>query len=57
MRIAIPTNNPGGMEAARSDHFGHCDVFTLVDVDAENNVTGVELMPVPEHSAGGCMDF
>ena len=55
MRIAIPTNNPGGMEASRSDHFGHCDVFTLVEVDTDNKVTSVEKMPVPDHGAGGCM--
>ncbi len=55
MRIAIPTNNPGGMEATRSDHFGHCDVFTLVEVDSENKVVSMELLPVPEHGAGGCM--
>ncbi|HIP39707.1 MAG TPA: dinitrogenase iron-molybdenum cofactor biosynthesis protein [Desulfocapsa sulfexigens] len=55
MRIAIPTNNPGGMEASRSDHFGHCDVFTLVEVDPDNKVTSVETLPVPDHGAGGCM--
>lgn len=55
MRIAIPTNNPGGLEATRSDHFGHCDVFTLVEVDADNKVTSVEMLPVPDHGAGGCM--
>ena len=54
MRIAIPTNNPGGMEATRSEHFGHCDVFTLVEVDAENNISSVETLPVPEHGTGGC---
>lgn len=55
MRIAIPTNNPGGLEASRSEHFGHCDVFTLVEVDSDNKVTSVETLPVPDHSAGGCM--
>ncbi len=55
MKIAIPTNNPGGMEAPRSDHFGHCDVFTLVEVDGDKNVVSVDLLPVPDHSAGGCM--
>ena len=55
MRIAIPTNNPGGMEAPRSDHFGHCDVFTLVEVDGDNKVVSVDLLPVPDHGAGGCM--
>ena len=55
MKIAIPTNNPGGMEAAWSDHFGHCDVFTVVEVDAENKIASVETLPVPDHGAGGCM--
>lgn len=55
MKIAIPTNNPGGMEASRSDHFGHCDVFTLVEVDGDNKVLSVDLLPVPDHGAGGCM--
>ncbi len=55
MRIAIPTNNPGGMEASRSEHFGHCDVFTLVEVDSDNKVISVEMLPVPQHEEGGCM--
>lgn len=55
MRIAIPTNNPGGMEAGRSDHFGHCDLFTLVEVDDDKKINSVETLPVPDHSAGGCM--
>lgn len=55
MRIAIPTNNPGGMEARRSDHFGHCDVFTVVELDEEKKIKKVELIPTPEHGAGGCM--
>ena len=55
MKIAIPTNNPGGMDAGRSDHFGHCDVFTVVEVDNDNKVTSTELLPVPDHGSGGCM--
>ncbi len=55
MKIAIPTNNPGGMEASRSDHFGHCDVFTVVEVDADKKIASVEMLPVPDHDAGGCM--
>ena len=55
MKIAIPTNNPGGMEASRSDHFGHCDVFTVVEVDADKKISSVETLPVPDHGAGGCM--
>ncbi len=32
-RIAIPSQNTGGLDGMRSGHFGHCDVFTLVDVE------------------------
>lgn len=55
MRIAIPTNNPGGMQARRSEHFGHCDVFTVVELDEDKNIKTVEMIPTPEHGAGGCM--
>lgn len=43
------------MEASRSDHFGHCDVFTLVEIDAEKSISSVETLPAPDHGAGGCM--
>jgi predicted Fe-Mo cluster-binding NifX family protein len=31
-RIAIPSMEAGGLDGHRSGHFGHCDVFTFVDV-------------------------
>ena len=31
--VAVPSMNPGGLDAPRSGHFGHCDVFTLVHVE------------------------
>ncbi len=55
MKVAIPTNNPGGLEASRSDHFGHCDFFTLVEVNTDKTINSVEALPVPDHGAGGCM--
>ena len=39
MKIAIPTNAPGGIEGARSGHFGHCDVFTVVEVSDGHRTT------------------
>jgi predicted Fe-Mo cluster-binding NifX family protein len=42
------------MEAAVSDHFGHCDVFTLVDVEG-NQVTRIGLLQNGGHEQGGCM--
>lgn len=56
MRIAIPTDNPGGMDAGRSDHFGHCDTFTVVDVDDTSGVGAVETIRNEGHGAGGCME-
>lgn len=32
MKVAIPSNAPGGLEATISPHFGRCDVFTIVEI-------------------------
>jgi len=32
-RVAIPSQSPGGLGAHRSAHFGHCECFTVVDVN------------------------
>jgi predicted Fe-Mo cluster-binding NifX family protein len=53
-RIAIPSNGEGGLKGQRSGHFGHCDVFTFVDV-AEGKITGVSTLANQEHVQGGCM--
>ena len=55
MKIAIPSNNPGGLEAARSDHFGHCEVFTIVALKDDNTIETVETIVNHGHQAGGCM--
>jgi len=54
MTLAVPSNNPGGLEANRSDHFGHCDVFTIVTL-TDNDITAVNTITNTEHGAGGCM--
>jgi predicted Fe-Mo cluster-binding NifX family protein len=54
MRVAIPSNAPGGLEAKRSEHFGHCDIFTVVNLDGKA-VTGVETVDNVGHEAGGCL--
>jgi predicted Fe-Mo cluster-binding NifX family protein len=53
-RIAIPSMAPGGLDAQRSGHFGHCDVFTLVDVE-EGEIKAVTTVPNQSHVQGGCM--
>ena len=32
MKIAIPSNTPGGLDATISPHFGRCDAFTVVEL-------------------------
>lgn len=53
-RIAIPSNGEGGLEGTRAGHFGHCDVFTLVDVE-EGEIKDVSILKNQEHVQGGCM--
>ena len=53
-RIAIPSNNQGGLDGTRSVHFGHCDVFTMVDVE-NGEIKEVSILQNQEHVQGGCM--
>jgi len=53
-RIAIPSVDNGGLDGQRSGHFGHCDVFTLVDVE-NGKIKEVSTIPNQEHVQGGCM--
>jgi len=53
-RIAIPSMAPGGLDGQRSGHFGHCDVFTFVDVE-DGQIKQVSVLPNQSHVQGGCM--
>lgn len=53
-RIAVPSMNPGGLDGMRAGHFGHCDVFTLVDVK-DGRIEQVSTINNMEHVQGGCM--
>lgn len=55
MRVAIPTNALGGLDASRSGHFGHCDVFTVIDISPDNTMADVTTIDNIAHDAGGCM--
>ena len=52
MRIAVPSQTTEGLASKRSEHFGHCELFTLVDM-SENNITRVQQIENSEH--GSCM--
>ncbi len=54
MKIAVPSNLPGGLEAGFSAHFGHADAFTLVEL-SEKGISDVQILPNQAHDQGGCM--
>jgi len=48
VRFAVPTS-----DGVLCPHFGHCQEFTLVDVDmASKKVLGASTIPAPEHEPG-----
>jgi predicted Fe-Mo cluster-binding NifX family protein len=53
-RIAVPSMEAGGLDGHRSGHFGHCDVFTLVDVK-DGEIEKVSTIANQTHVQGGCM--
>ncbi len=54
MLIAIPSEAPGGLDAAISQHFGHCAAFTLVRLE-DGQLGEVRILPNGGHEQGGCM--
>ncbi|MDO9556366.1 MAG: NifB/NifX family molybdenum-iron cluster-binding protein [Coriobacteriia bacterium] len=54
MTLAVPSSGQGGMEVERSGHFGHCDCFTLVDIE-DGVVSAVRVIDNPPHQEGGCL--
>lgn len=54
IKVAVPSNNPGGMEAGMGMHFGHCDIYTIVEV-AGDEIQSVSTLENVPHMQGGCM--
>jgi len=52
--IAVPSENPGGLDSPLGAHFGHCDLYTLVSVE-NGEVKEVKVVPNVPHVQGGCM--
>jgi len=52
--IAIPSTLPGGLDAPLGAHFGHCDLYTMVEVN-DDKITNVQTLPNVPHEQGGCM--
>jgi predicted Fe-Mo cluster-binding NifX family protein len=53
-RVAVPSVEKGGINGVRSGHFGHCDVFTLIDVE-EGKIKNISIIKNETHAQGGCM--
>ena len=54
IRIAVPSEAPGGLTAPRSGHFGRCECFTMVDL-VDGQIGQVEVLQNAPHVDGGCM--
>jgi predicted Fe-Mo cluster-binding NifX family protein len=54
IRVAVPSELPGGLDAQRAGHFGRCACFTLVDI-TDGEVREVEVLENAPHTEGGCM--
>ncbi|WP_297829226.1 DUF134 domain-containing protein [uncultured Desulfovibrio sp.] len=52
--VAVPSDAPGGLEAAPSAHFGHCDAYTLALVE-NGAVSDVRVLPNSGHEHGNCL--
>lgn len=54
MLVALPSDAPGGLDARLGAHFGHCDMFTLVEVE-DGKIGEAKIIPSIPHEHGGCM--
>jgi predicted Fe-Mo cluster-binding NifX family protein len=53
-KIAVPSTAPGGLDSLMSDHFGHCDLFTILTIQGQE-VVAVSTVENVAHGAGGCL--
>ena len=54
-KIIIPSESPGGLNAAPCEHFGQCPVFTAVTVE-ENAISSVDVIPNSHVGCRNCFD-
>lgn len=52
--LAIPSFQPGGLDAGMGIHFGYCDLYTIVKVE-NNTVAEHTTLPAIPHQQGGYM--
>lgn len=54
VKIAIPSDAPGGLMARPSAHFGHCDAYTIASV-RDGKIEDVSVHPNSGHEHGNCL--
>lgn len=52
--VAVPSEAPGGLDAAPSAHFGHCAAYTVARVE-DGGITDIRIVENPGHEHGGCV--
>mgnify|MGYP000299495884 CR=1 FL=1 len=54
MKIAVPSENPGGLDAKICEHFGICPFFTIIKL-INDDVLSVEIIKNTDHGCGDCL--
>lgn len=54
LKLAVPTMGPAGLDSERSGHFGHCDCFTIIEIE-DGEIKSVGELANPPHEEGGCL--
>lgn len=52
--IAVPSCLPGGLDAQMGMHFGHCEIYTIVEIE-DDKVKTVTTLENVAHQQGGCL--
>lgn len=52
--VAVPSEAPGGLDAAPSAHFGHCAAYTVAKVE-DGAISDVHVLANNGHEHGGCV--
>ncbi|GBE13220.1 dinitrogenase iron-molybdenum cofactor [bacterium BMS3Bbin14] len=52
--VGIPSTNPGGLDAPFGTHFGHCDLYTVINVE-DGDIKEIRTLPNVSHQEGGCL--
>ena len=52
--VAVPSEEPGGLDAKPSAHFGHCAAYTVAKI-SDGKIGDVRIEPNRGHEHGGCV--